>query len=194
MRNYRQEIEVALSGGIPDHVPFSFYDGLLADGFDPSRLQAKGMAICARRNVCEAVTPNVVVEEVHGADGSVRTTRSTPIGSLSSLTRPAAVGRAIVEHPIKTRDDYRVAEFIVRDTRYQPDYDTFLAARAKVGDLGFALAHTCYTPLLDIQVMWVGQERFCYELADNEDALICLCVRTVCLHGNRPGGTRMPAV
>ena len=172
VRNYREEIETALAGGAPEYVPFSFYDLLYPKGFDPSPLQAKGMAVCARRDVYRKVMPNVKVTEVREQDGGVRTIYTTPIGTLTAVMRSAAVGMAPIEHPIKTRDDYRIAKFIVNDTRYVPAYEAFLEERRKVGDAGKAIAHTWYEPLLDIQVMWAGQERFCYDVADNEDVLM----------------------
>ncbi|MBI4024233.1 MAG: hypothetical protein HY360_04575 [Verrucomicrobia bacterium] len=172
MRNHLEEIELALSGGAPRYVPLSFYDVLFPPGFDPAPLQSKGMAICARRSVWRKITPRVKVREIRESDGGIRTFHETPIGTLTSLHRTAALGLAPVEHPIKKRDDYRIARFIVEDTEYQPDYETFLAERKKIGVSGKTMAHTCYEPLMDIQVVWVGQEQFCYELVDNEDALL----------------------
>ena len=83
VRNYREEIETALAGGAPEYVPFSFYDLLYPKGFDPSLLQAKGMAVCARRDVYRKVMPNVKVTEVREQDGGVRTIYTTPIGTLT---------------------------------------------------------------------------------------------------------------
>jgi hypothetical protein len=171
-RNYREEIEIALAGGAPDHVPFSFYDLLYPDGIDPSPLQAKGMAVCARRDVFRKVMPNVKVTEVREQDGGIRTIYTTPVGDLTSLVRRATLGMAPVEHAIKRRDDYKIAAFIVNDTEYEPIYETFIAERTKIGNSGKVIAHTCYEPLLDIQIVWVGQEQFCYELADNKDVLM----------------------
>ena len=153
-------------------MPFTFYDLLFPEGLDPTPIQSKGMALCARRPVYRKVTPNVKVSEVKESDGGVRTIYDTPVGTLTSLYRPAAlaygvfgslgrrgvpivpqdphlsgipswpVGARLLERPIKTRDDYRVAKFIVEDTRYEQDYDTFLAECARVGNAGKVIAHT----------------------------------------------------
>ena len=162
MRNYRQELELALSGGAPDHIPFSFYDLLFPPGFNPAPLQAKGMAICARRFVYRKVTPNVREETFREANGAVRTVLTTPAGTLTRVDRPAAVGMAPITHPIRRLEDYRVAEFIARDTHYEPAYEEFRAEQAKLGDRGVVIAHTGYSPLLEIQILWIGQEQFCY--------------------------------
>jgi len=53
-------------------------------------------------------------------------------------------------------------------------YEEFLQARERVGDAGFVMAHSGYSPLEGIQIMWLGQERFCYEIMDNEEAVMSL--------------------
>jgi hypothetical protein len=171
MRNYREEIELALEGGAPEYVPFTFYDRLFPPGFDPAPLQARGMAFCTRWMVYRKLTPHVKVREFKEGDGALRTVFETPLGTLTSLYRPAALAMTPVEHPIKSRDDYRVARFIVEDACYEPDYDSFFAVRARVADIGKVICETCYEPLLDVEITWLGQERFCYDLADNCDAL-----------------------
>jgi hypothetical protein len=113
----------------------------------------------------------VKVTEITESDGGLRTVYETPIGTLNSLYRPAALAMTPVERPIKTKDDYRVAKFIVEDACYEPDYESFLATRAKVGDIGKVVAETCYEPLMDVEITWLGQEAYCYAIADNSDAL-----------------------
>lgn len=171
-RNLRQEVEQALAGGAPERMPFTYYDLLTPPGFDLAPLQARGLAICARRAVWRKTYAGVDVREVAEADGSVLTIYTTPVGTLTARHRATAQGAAPMEHPIKTRDDYRIARFIVEHTRYEPCYDAFSGEVRALGDAGKVIAHTCYEPLLDIQIVWIGQEQFCYELADNEDALL----------------------
>jgi hypothetical protein len=171
-RNHREEIETALWGEAPPAVPFSFYDVLFPPGFDPAPLQARGLAICARRNLWKKVCPNVTISEVHERDGSIRTRFETPLGTLSSFQRKAALAWSLEEHPIKKRDDYRIARFIVDDTRYDPAHDAFIEEIERIGATGKVIGQTGYEPLMELQVNLIGQEKFCYELADNEDALM----------------------
>lgn len=171
-RNLREEIELALTGGAPERMPFTYYDLLTPPGFDLSPLQARGLAICARRPVWRKTYTDVVIHEEAEPDGSVLTVYTTPVGSVTARHRMAAQGSAPLEHPIKTRDDYRVVRFIVEHTRYEPCYEEFTREIKALGYAGKVIAHTCYEPLLDLQLVWIGQERFCYELADNEDALM----------------------
>ncbi len=171
-RNLREEIEQALAGGAPERMPFTYYDLLTPPGFDLTPLQARGLAICARRAVWRKTYKDVDIRDYPEADGVIRTVFNTPVGLVTARRRAAAQGEAPLEHPIKTRDDYRVARFIVEHTRYEPCYDTFAAEVRKLGDAGKVIGHTGYEPLLDLQIGWIGQEQFCYELADNEDALL----------------------
>ncbi len=172
--NFRRDIETALAGGAPERVPFSLYDALYPPGFDPRALQAKGMAVAARRGVFKKVRPNVRERTATEASGAVRTWFETPVGTLTELRQRAEVGLAYREHLIKTRDDYRAAEFLVRDTRYEPDYERFKAEQRKLGDAGLVIGNSWVSPLLDLQTHWIGQEQFCYELADHLDALMGL--------------------
>ena len=173
IRNHREEIAAALRGETPATVPLTFYDGLIPPGFSMGSLQTKGLAIAARRQVYRKTFPDVRVKRVSEPTGSVRISYETPVGTLHEVKQRGGYGSlSPVEHPVKTRDDYRIAEFIVRNARYEAAYESF--QRDRVGDAGFAFADTQYSPLIDIQVTWLGQERFCYEIADNEDAVMSL--------------------
>jgi len=119
--------------------------------------------------------PDVKTTLVHEAGGRQRTIHVTPVGTLTEVWQVAAYGAlSPVEHPIKEKDDYRAAQFMVRNTRYEPMYEEFLLERERVGDAGFVMAHSGYSPLEGIQIMWLGQERFCYEIMDNEEAVMSL--------------------
>jgi hypothetical protein len=172
-----------LRGDAPEFVPFSFYDLLLPKGLDISSLQARGMSICARRPVLRTVMPDVTTTVVDEGGGRRKTVYVTPVGTLTEVWQEAAYGAlSPVEHPIKCRDDYRAAEFMVRNTRYEPLYDEFLLERERIGDSGYVMAHCGYSPLEGIQIMWLGQERFCYEIVDNEDAVMSLYQAMVSSH------------
>ncbi len=141
------------------------------------------MSICARRPVVRTVVPDVRVEHIDEGRGRQRTVYSTPVGTLTEAWQEAGYGAlSPVEHLIKSRDDYRAAEFMVKNTRYEPLYDEFILERKRIGDVGYTMAHSGYSPLEDIQIMWLGQERFCYEIMDNEDAIMSLYAAMVASH------------
>ncbi len=70
-RNLRDEIEQALAGGAPERMPFTYYDLLTPPGFDLAPLQARGLAICARRPVWRKTYADVEVHEQAEPDGIV---------------------------------------------------------------------------------------------------------------------------
>ena len=131
-----------------------------------------GLSLCVRAGVAKCTTPNVELRVEEIAPGCVKATHITPVGEVHKISKQGAGGSwSPVEHYIKKKDDFRVAEFIARDRRYEPDYEGFLAAKARVGDDGIVLAGCAASPLLDIQLDWLGQEEFCYQLADNPDCV-----------------------
>lgn len=173
-RNYREEIECAFSGGRPDHIPFTAYEGHMPPASDQARaeLEALGLAVCARAGVAKETVPNVVLKIEEIGPGRLKVTHVTPIGNVYKISQKGAGGSwAPIEHYIKKRDDFRVAEFIIGDRRFEPDYDGFRACQARVGDSGIVLAGAASSPLLDIQLDWIGQEEFCYQMADNPDCV-----------------------
>ena len=176
MRNYRSEIDAALRGEAPEHVPFSIYaEGIIPEGFDLPSLQARGLALHRRPPCYEQHTEDVEWSEEKVAEDVTKVTVKTAIGALTYVWQRATLGTKQLEHPIKTLDDYRIAEFIVQHTSYKPVYDKFLAAERETGDAGVCVAHGPYSPLVDIQLWWLGQEAFCYEITDHEDAVLGLC-------------------
>lgn len=180
-RNLRVEIETALEGGIPRVTPLTLYDLLVPPNFEIDHLCAQGLAIAARRDIYRIEYRDVTVRQIHEKGGIRRTIYQTPIGSLSEVQQMGLYNAYCpLEHPIKQESDYRIAEFIVNHTHYLPRFSQFLEEKRKIADAGIVIAHTCYSPLLDIQIRWIGQERFCYELTDHEDALMSLyaCLRT----------------
>jgi hypothetical protein len=174
-RNYREEIETALAGGAPRHVPFTCYEGFIPKGEDYSQLFAGGLAPCKRCGVVKDTTPNVELKIVDLDAMTKRVYLKTPVGTVyKTVTKGAYDAYAPVDFYVKSKDDYKVAEFIVKDHRFEKDYENFVQQRDEMGDRGIVIGNTSYTPLLEIQLVWLGQEAFCYEIADNEDAVMSL--------------------
>jgi len=177
-RDYRAEIRSALRGEAPRRVPFTIYPGMLPRGSLERRLRERGLAICHRVAPFRSAMPHVKVTQVHETAGGAARTRTiyeTPVGTVSTLTQAGGYGsQRTLEHPIKTLDDYRVAEFMARNTLYEPAYEDFLAARERLGTDGYVLAHTCYSPLMHIEVALLGVERFCVEIIDHEAEVMSL--------------------
>ena len=180
-RNYREEIECALEGGRPDHMPFTAYEGHMPK--DPAarqRLMNLGLSVRRSAGVFRESTPNVAFRvEEEGHDG-VRGIHRTPFGEVWKLSRKGAYDSyAPIEFYIKSKDDFKAVEFIIKDRCYETTYDEFRAVQARTGDDGVVVAGIGYSPLLELQLVWLGQENFCYMMADAPDAVLSL-YRTIC--------------
>ena len=178
MRNYNEEIRAALHGEAPRHVPFTIYPGMLVRGEFERRMRERGISICWRVGTVRSSAPDVKMhyhtEMVDGV-ACTRTVCETPVGSVSSLSRTGGYGSGrTIEHPVKTLDDYRVAEFMTLNTVYEPAYEDFLLAQEQLGTDGYVMGHTCYSPIMQIEVSLLGVERFCTEIIDHEAEVMSL--------------------
>ena len=127
----RDRITAALHRQPVDQVPMSIYAGMIPREEWERSLRAKGLGLCGRAFLFTQRTPNCQTEtQQFAAEGVIysRTVIRTPVGEVSSVSRPGTglVTSWRVEHFIKGPDDYRTAEFIVRDSVYQPAYDFYL--------------------------------------------------------------------
>jgi len=178
VRNYNREIRAAMRGEAPRYVPFTIYPGMVPRGSFEREMRARGLAICHRISPFSAASPDVKVTHVSENKDGVARTRviyETPVGTVTALTQPGGYGSSrTLEHPIKTLDDYRVAEFMARNTVYAPAYEGVLDAREKLGTDGYVLGGTCYSPLMHIEVALLGIERFCTEIVDHEAEVMSL--------------------
>ena len=92
MRNYREEIETALRGGISDVVPLTIYTDLVPEGIDLSPLQEKGLSFAARRDVYRRQMRDVTVEEARDVNGRLEIVYRTPVGTLSEIWQRSGYG------------------------------------------------------------------------------------------------------
>ena len=175
-RNYREEIECALEGGRPDYMPFTAYESHIPTAPEArQKLMAMGLSVCCRQAVSRGVTPNVKLKLVDEGHDAVRAILQTPLGEVSKLSRKAAYDSyAPVEFYVKTKDDLKIVEFIVKDRRCEKAYEDFQAAQARIGASGIVISGAGYSPLLELQLVWLGQENFCYMMADDPDAVLSL--------------------
>lgn len=82
-------------------------------------------------NIYATEMKNVEVEQRpvdKGGKSIITTTYHTPVGSINKkeLIGISPPNPWILEYPIKSISDYKVAEFIFQNTVYQPNYEPFL--------------------------------------------------------------------
>jgi len=95
----------------------------------------------------------------------------TPIGSLHSASRYSAAGDTwfLTEHPVTCAEDFKILEYIAKDTQLIPDYSEYEATLLANPD---ALQVPLVTPegktaFQSMIEYWVGTEELCYMLADD---------------------------
>ncbi len=176
----RARIRAALRGELPDRVPFSVYWLFFPRGDVERRLRNEGLAIVERVPVYRVEMPccRIIREEcfVEGVRTLVETVR-TPVGEVQARqVLDPAYGTSwwTRDHYVKRPEDYRVLEFMVQDTRYVPNYDAFLLAEERLGEDGYVIGNTEYTPMNKLMVEWLGLERFSLDLRERPDDLFHL--------------------
>jgi hypothetical protein len=174
----RERIAAALRQEPVDQVPFTIYPGMLPEE-EEQKLRGLGLGLSVRVPVVDMLRPNVQSEYHRYEERGVaygRTTLRTPVGEVYSTSRlEAAYGSSwIMDHYVKTPDDYRTMEFIIRDTSYRPAYDQFLEAVRNVGEDGYVSGNMSYSPLMEMRVHLLGLERFSLDLHERPDLFFSL--------------------
>ena len=164
----------ALRGEMADQVPMTCYAGLLPQGAVERQLRNEGLALVNRLPVFSTDQPNVETDHrAYRQDGVgyVRVTYRTPVGEVWHTYRTGGgYGTSLaVEFPIKGPDDYRVVEYTIRDERYAPAYEAFLAAEQRMGGDGAVIGNMGYSPLQHMLVILMGAERFALDLVERPD-------------------------
>ncbi|NLC57813.1 MAG: hypothetical protein GX774_13335 [Armatimonadetes bacterium] len=174
----RQRVEAALRGDFPDKVPFTVYECMIPQCAVERQLRNEGLCIVVRTvPVIATWTPNVQVEQHTYSERGIiytRTTYQTPVGELTTLTRPAGFTAWTVAHLFQKPEDYKPILFMIRDRQHRPNYDAFLRAQADFGDDGFFRGGIGLTPLHDIMINMMGVETFAVEWAERRDEVLRL--------------------
>lgn len=175
MMTVRERIEAVLRGELPDRVPFTIYPQMLPRGQVERGLRQRGLGFSCRTNVVKWQYPNCQVSTCQYMEEGreyERVTWRTPVGEVYFTNAlGSAYGSAwMVDHPIRTRDDYRIVTFIAEDARPILIDDEVRQLQEALGEDGYvigSLGH--YSPLMEIVVNLVGVLNFGYEMADNAD-------------------------
>lgn len=151
-------------------------------------MRNEGLAVIERLDPYRIESPNVETVAREKYEGGVLTRFEwirTPLGELTNKKRrlpgyqtTRGAGPMVnwweVEYPIKSLDDYRVMEFVVRDQVFVPEYDALRSAQADLGDDGFVIANVARVPMHRLMYDFLGPEQFAYDLLDHPDALLSL--------------------
>ena len=183
--NIKERIEAVLMGRSPDRMPFTIYPMMLPRSEAERKLRNKGLGLSVRTDVIKWVYPNCeIVSRKFNKDGIEHTSTVwiTPVGEVRYVTRDEGgygTGSWIIERPVKSKNDYKVVEYITNDAIPVPFYDAYKMYKEQVGNDGYVIGQLGYSPLMEMIVNLIGTDRYAYELYDNADdfwALYeCLC-------------------
>lgn len=180
MSSARDNLIVALEGEIPEHIPYTAYIGdFLPDDPAWEGLYAHGLCATGWAHTFRQIAPDlgrVVTQEPWGGYTAERVTLRTPVGEISqlSVTNELSMIGWVQEYFLKSPDDYRVMEHVVRNTQVEPYDGSFLAEEEKVGDGGITLVATSRSPMQTILVDYAGLEHFTFHLAEGFPELFAL--------------------
>ena len=175
----RERIAAALRRQPVDQIPFTIYPGMVPAGEEERRLRELGLGLSVRMALVEVVRPNVQNRYCQYEENGISYGRNTMVTAVGEVSMAWRLGAAygsnwIVENYIKTPDDYRTMEFVVRDTAYRPSYDAFLKAVEETGEDGYVSGNMGYSPLMEMRVNLLGLERFGLDMYDRPDLFFSL--------------------
>jgi len=177
----KERILAALRGEEVDHVPFSPFLAYVWESF-PQKIQEAGQLAflkevgadplwrggpCAVRAIEPPEVERTTVEE---GDLEIHTT-TTPVGSIHFTRKKSEAGNTsfLVEHPLKTEDDYKVRLWIEENTRFEriPDVGSrHFAGEGREGLTFGMLIPRCKSAYQDLVEFFVGTEELVYAQLD----------------------------
>jgi hypothetical protein len=176
----RARIRAALRGEPVDLIPFTVYWLMFPRGEVERCLRNDGAAVVERVPVYRTEMPNVqVVTQEYYVDGvpTQHETIRTPVGEVYATRKlDPSYGTSWwnISHYVKEPEDYKVVEFMVRDTVYRPNYEAILLAQERLGEDGYVIGNTEYTPMNKMIYDLMGVERFGLDLRRRADDVLSL--------------------
>lgn len=176
----RERVRQAVRGEQTDRIPFTVYWLMLPRSAEERALRNAGLTVVERVPLYHVEYRNVSVKtREYYQDGVQYQQRllETPIGTLSSLfVREYANNTSWwqKEYYIKTSEDYRTAQYIIKDKVYREQFDAYRGAVQQWGDDGYVMGNTEYSPMNMLIYDLLGVEQFSIHLIEEEDQLFSL--------------------
>lgn len=159
----RERLLSVLRGGESDRIPWNCYGWLVPPTEAASRLHARGLSLMGTQRIFREIHSDVTIrlDEVLDGDEIVfHSTIDTPAGTLTQqAVREHNYGSLWVrKHYISGPEDYPAAEFFFRHTSFEPEYDAWREADARLGDGGIVVGEIMPVPIMTLMVNWMGVE------------------------------------
>ncbi|MFA6290252.1 MAG: hypothetical protein WC637_00650 [Victivallales bacterium] len=171
MTNIRERFESALSGGAIEYPVYAVYDWFVKNrpAVDWKKLFSLGLGRINHANLVRHEHPNFkLVKTISEQDGKV--CRDVRLITDKGELHEWYLGEWKQEHFIKTPEDYRIMTRALEGVKVVADEKPFLESELKLGDRGITVGQMAglgsgRTPLMVLQIDWVGLEQFSMDLA-----------------------------
>jgi hypothetical protein len=185
--NERERQSAILSHERPDRIPWvprllEWYKARIATHTMPRRWEGWSLRDIERDlrvgtparegRVATAVHDGVEIVEREEAGRQITEYR-TPVGSVRKASRTSAflkeraMGGRVEEWPLKGPRDYKVWEWIVEHTRWEPCDEEFIAYDAQIGGEGLPMVEIGDVPIHEFMLELAGYNDAFYQLADH---------------------------
>ena len=174
----RERILAAMAWEEPDRVPLTIYDWMIPRGTEERELRRLGLGIITRLPAHRLEHREVRFSSVEywekGGDRIAhlrRNTIHTPVGEVWQIAQlDAAYGSSwILEHYIKTPDDYRVMDYVYRDAIYHDNLAAIRQAQEMLGGDGLVMVRVAKGPIQEMLYQMMGMERWAIDLHERRD-------------------------
>lgn len=169
-----------------DRIPWAAYAFLLPRGKVERELRNGVCGLIEWCSVSSLLAPGMFSTsacefEVKNVEISIKTVREdnekvlirtyhTPLGSVFEKIRedPGYHSQWIKKFLIASSRDYEIVKFIIENTVYHENYDSFLEAQGNMGDDGVVMAFVGRSPWQKTLIELAGAERLCIDFHDNQ--------------------------
>jgi len=161
----------------PDEVPFVQYDGAAAPNAEIWELVGReNMGILRWSRLHEHRHGNVEFAEEDFIWKDLRGKRKSIITPKGRLTKdvvyePALQTEFIINHYIKTIQDYKILYAYLDDVEVAPCTDAYVRDDAELGDDGFPMATLSRTAYQQLWIQWVSLTDLSYHMVDAPGAV-----------------------
>jgi len=169
----RERILTVLERDIPDMVPWAFYSTLIPQGEVEREARNKGCGIILWKPAWRMEMQNIEISvKEDWRNERIKTTvctYHTPLGDISEKIEedPGYHSKWIKEYLIKNIHDYKIMRFIIENTHYYEDYNSFREFQEDLGEDGVIFASVGPSPLQRLLNELMGVERFSLDFYDH---------------------------
>jgi hypothetical protein len=175
----RDRVLTALSGRMPDRIPFVIFNNKLPDENITKQLLEAQACIINKSTVYRVSTGSIKseTEQLEDIDGlpRKRICYHTDAGVLTTIKRDVPGTIWIEKNLFTGPQDYEPLEAFITSREYTPCFDDFLKDDMMYEGQSLARPETIYTPVQDLICKYMGVEVFCMEMIDRFDRLMKLC-------------------